>query len=640
MTLLRAAAAVVVASLTFAASLSVAVIAAAGEEATWSGLEQPIPLGSAWPVGLGNIGDIAFWAPNRGALITEGHPPTVPAGLWAYNGAEWHEYATVCGASQRQGAPDDGGRIAWASPDELWTVSDGRRGQANESAGTVSEREPPLEDNTLCHFAGGQVVGSYAHPAFQANSYQLLHAAACLSPSDCWFGGDPLEEPQVGAFHLHWNGSSLEEEPYVGEGHAVEDMLALEGHVYESVLVTGSDRGQSSALPVLHRIGPEGRTPTFEPEEGLFDELPGALYESGELAKALDFLHLSAAGGALWAAAGPKTSERVEPPHVAGQVTVARAVKRSWTQLIGPEHPLGPILPTEPGEEAALLGVEAKDAKEARVSALAAEPGTSTAWLALAPPEESPASKDSSERAVLVHISAEGAVLGVVTLPSAGEEAQGIGPKGAAARLACPTLHDCWLATTQGWLFHLAPAAQRTLPRDEGEAEYFHGLITYRPPDQGLPQVTPDAPPEDDSGLPEGPPPYPTVLPEPKGSTSEARVAVALLSHLRSRLLHGDTLELRFHLAVRARVRLVARRRRSVVAATPTRTLAAGERSLLLRLDPRRWPTKLGLQTHALAKLPTMPAGGGGGGAGPNTVSTGLAVLPHTPLLTGSEALR
>lgn len=65
MTLLRAAAAVVVASLTLAASLSVAVTAAAGEEATWSGLEQPIPSGSAWPVGLGNIGDIAFWAPNR-----------------------------------------------------------------------------------------------------------------------------------------------------------------------------------------------------------------------------------------------------------------------------------------------------------------------------------------------------------------------------------------------------------------------------------------------------------------------------------------------------------------------------------------------------------------------------------------------
>jgi hypothetical protein len=34
------------------------------------------------------------------------------------------------------------------------------------------------------------------------------------------------------------------------------------------------------------------------------------------------------------------------------------------------------------------------------------------------------------------------------------------------------------------------------------------------------------------------------------------------------------------------------------------------------------------MQTHALAKLPTMPAGGGG--AGSNTVSTGLVVLPHT----------
>ena len=94
------------------------------EEPTWSGTEQPVPAGSSWPIGLGRIGDIEFEAPNRGLLITEGSPPTVPAGLWAYNGREWHPYATVCGASQV--APDNGGRIAWAGPAEFWTISDGR----------------------------------------------------------------------------------------------------------------------------------------------------------------------------------------------------------------------------------------------------------------------------------------------------------------------------------------------------------------------------------------------------------------------------------------------------------------------------------------------------------------------------------
>ena len=38
------------------------------------------------PISMGAIGDIEFFAPNRGLLITDGNPPSVPAGLWAYNG--------------------------------------------------------------------------------------------------------------------------------------------------------------------------------------------------------------------------------------------------------------------------------------------------------------------------------------------------------------------------------------------------------------------------------------------------------------------------------------------------------------------------------------------------------------------------
>ncbi len=55
---------------------------------------------------------------------------------------------------------------------------------------------------------------------------------------------------------------------------------------------------------------------------------------------------------------------------------------------------------------------------------------------------------------------------------------------------------------------------------------------------------------------------------------------------MHSRLVHGTTLELRFHLAVKARVRLLAKRHKQLVASTPTRTLAAGSRKLLLRLNP------------------------------------------------------
>ena len=84
-----------------------------------------------------------------------------------------------------------------------------------------------------------------------------------------------------------------------------------------------------------------------------------------------------------------------------------------------------------------------------------------------------------------------------------------------------------------------------------------------------------------------------------------ASVSVPLLSNVHSKL-HGTTLELSFHLAVKARVRLVAKRHASVVASTSTKTLKAGTHSLSLHLSRARWPTKLNLETHALAPLPKV----------------------------------
>ena len=611
--------AVVAASLAIAlAGLAAAATPAGAEAAASWRLEQPTPPGSSWPISLGSVGDIEFLegAANRGLLITGGNAPTIEPGVWAYNGVEWHELSNKCGAAKE-------GRIAWAGPEEFWTVSDGRPGQASESAGGSFERPPELSIDTLCHFAGGQIVGSYAHPSFQADSYQEMHGAACLGPADCWFGGNQLPEPQIGAFHLHWTGSALEAEPYPGEGHAVEDMRSLQGRLYESVRLRPSPEDrvltESARAPTIHAINPAGLTPTFEPEE----ELP--VYERNELARALGFMHLSAADGDLWAAAGP----REEP----GQVTVAIREGGSWRQLIGPEHPLGPILPAgQAAEEAQLL---AGEAKHATVAAIAAEPGTGSAWVALEAPTHN-ASERKPERAVLVRVSSEGQVLEEQTLPSSSEQAEGVGPKGAAARLTCPQANDCWLATTEGWLFHLAPELERTLAKDQDPS--FAGVITYRPPDQGLPQVPPDAPPPDTSGLlEEGFIPTGTIA-EAHTPALESRVTLPLLSHLHSRIIKGSTLELRFHLAVKARLRLVAKRRSQVVAATSMLTFEAGSRRLLLRLDPRRWPTKLSLRSHALAPLPTVSSVTGEG-ANVTTVTTRLFVLPRTLLQGGSGQL-
>ena len=55
------------------------------------------------------------------------------------------------------------------------------------------------------------------------------------------------------------------------------------------------------------------------------------------------------------------------------------------------------------------------------------------------------------------------------------------------------------------------------------------------------------------------------------------------------------------------------------------RTMTRGARKLLLRLDPHRWPTKLQLQTHALAPLPTVAASGP---QSSGTVGTSFLALP------------
>jgi hypothetical protein len=593
--------------------------------AAWH-LEQPLPpelpdgTKSTTPIGLGKIGDIEFWAPNRGLLITAGNPPTIPAGIWAYNGIGWHELATQCGATD--------GRIAWAGPDEFWTVSDGRPGQQGVEA------KPPLEDNTLCHFSNGEIAGSYASLAFLPNSYQAMHGAACFDSGDCWFGGDPLPEGQAGAFHLHWDGHSLGAEPNP-QGHAVEDMRRFGNELYESVrLRTGDVLSEEESEPsVLHLPEPTGVQPRF-----VSLNLGAPFYSAGEFPQALDFLHLSNGAAALWGAANP--AEPKPAGSEPAEVTVLRIAGGSASQILGPT--------TDPEGSNPFTkqpGLEVPRSPNETVSSIAAEPpgeeegeGTvagESAWLALDSGEN--LAKEPVAPALVARLSSAGAVSERQQLPSSQEVSEGAGPKGAADKIACPAAHDCWLATREGWLFHLSTPAGRSAEEANPDTDPAFSKaqpITFRPLDSGIPPVVPDAPPVDDSGLPGEAPAGSNPLTE-AAAPGGLRVAVPLLSHIHTKLVHGTTLELRFHLAVKARVRLLAKRRSRTVASTPMRTLASGNRSLTLRLDRRRWPTKLDLQSHALAPLPTVSTQG----AAITTVSTGFGSLTHIPLLTGPGPL-
>ncbi|HTA05584.1 MAG TPA: hypothetical protein VK774_04410 [Solirubrobacteraceae bacterium] len=570
-------------------------------------LEQPSPpppaagvQGSSIPIPLGEVGDLEFEAPNRGLLITPGNGNTIAPGLWAYNGREWHQLSTVCGAVE--------GRITWAAAEEFWTVSDGRPGQA---ADPTTGQPAPLEDRTLCHFAHGEVVGSYASPAFEVSSYQPMHALACLSPSDCWFGGDSLPLPEQGeAFHLHWDGASLSAEP-TPWGHSVQDMVAMpgEGRLLESVRLAPQDIDDELEVPfpfALHTINPSGVTPAIESLRGV------SLYGSEEFPQALDFLHLGADEEGVWAAAGPARETPVG--STTAPVTVLRDVGGQWTQILGPES----------GSASALE-------EHVVVNSIAPEPGTGGAWLALDTPSDN---EGPRAFATLARVAADGSIE-TQTLPSAAEVSEGIGPKGAAKRVVCPAFNDCWMTTTQGWIFHLAPEGERQLPEaaiDRSQA--FSKLITFRPVDAGLPQVTPDAPPADDSGERPAQAAKSSLIALPE--VPETKVREPLLSNLHSRLVKGTTtLELSFHLAVKARVKLVAKRKKAVVASTPMRTFARGNRKLRLPLNRRKWPTKLDLQTHALQALPLVSTRLPGN----NTVGTQIASLPGVDTLGRSDSL-
>ncbi len=569
------------------------------------------PASSAVP--LGRVGEISFWSPNRGLLIDEGtdgcrttsSTATVPCGLYAYNGAGWHLLSTVCGSGR--------GRIAWAGPDEFWTISDQRPGQVTTSGGET-------QAVSLCHFLDGQVVGSYATPFNQPDSYLPMDAAACLSPTDCWFGG-ALGKGHKGAFHLHWNGQSMTA-VYSPEDHAVTSMaLADQSTLLESVQLSLGEEyeSESAAHPaVLHQIDPPGSSIDFhnlfmpDPSCALLEECPPlpdygteAPQKPGEAPKPVAPYTLAGftlssdytpsgsnpAPPQLWAAAGP---DGAKPPSSSREgvahTIVLRYSQGAWTQVVGG---------SEPGGEDPFEQEELEELPGELFQGVAAEPDSPAAWLTLS-------SKDGE--AHVDRLSATGA-LARETLG----EAQGVGKLGAAGPIACPAANDCWLATTKGWLFHLTedptePERTEGYPVDTDPS--FAELITYRPPDEGVPQLPSIEQPLDDSLANQAEPPPP---PKPTVQTPTDLTRKPLVTDVSSHVVHRYTLELSFELTVKARVQLLASLKRHRVAQTAQQILKAGKHTLMLRLNPHSWPNKLNLEATPLEALPTVESKGSSG---------------------------
>ncbi len=593
--------------------LALASAARADGDAVWHSAPAAAPSpppGAApapYPVPVGPVGALSFWAPNRGLLITGGTEdpwsgPVAP-GLYAYDGVGWHQLSTVCGGA--------GGRIAWAGPDEFWTIADQRAGQA------VVGRQSSfaLTSVSLCHFLDGAVVASYAMPLEQPDSYLRMNAAACLGPSDCWFGGQDGQGPSgPGAFHLHWDGSSLTT-VYEPEDHAVDDMVDFAGKVFESVRIQRNDffsSEENQAHPaVIHTIAPAGSENPFSdlfmfagtrlPEYGL-GVLPAALQG---FSLATDGSPLGESVTQLWAAANPVIPSEIPSGSNSASLTLLRYAGGSWSQI-------KPALPA--GVAFAGVGAQIGSGPEEQGTseAVAPEPGTDRAWLSLT---------GESTQATVAQISADGTVSEVDQLPASQES---VGLHGFAGPIVCPAAHDCWMASTghagstvPGWLFHLSDGTRYPQDTDPN----FAGVISYRPPDAGIPVIYPDVPPLDNSLSNQQAPPPPsapaTSVTAPTGGPTKAR---PLVVHVKSRFLHHRLLVIGFTLTARAHVQLIARRKGRVVARTPRESLRVGKHQLSLGLNPKAWPT--GLQFKATPIDAATPTGGGSGSSN-NTVSTG-----------------
>ncbi len=513
----------------------------AAAEPAWR-LEQPAPpAGAPFKVALGAPGDLQFWAPNRGLLAVEGNA-LIPRGLFVFDGAGWRQLSVVCGGSA------DTTRIAWAGPAEFWTIS--------------APSRPRLGNGTtICRYKDGQVVASYGTLPQSADPYQPMNAATCVSADDCWFGGAQARDPsgsRSGAFRLHWDGTRFTSS-YGPQGRAITDFESLGGELYESVLVgPGPEQAQPPAnrdpenVPLLlhARAGTAFASDPFE---------PGA--NAGVAADGTELLAMDATARRIWAVGGGAASGPAAPTDGA----VARppiAVVRDPGDTAFRELPLA----APPGTFGATD----------RFVDVAAIPGTNDAWVAVQPFADR---RSVNARAKVARIDGDTGEVTVVRLPLAGSG------RGAATRIACPAADSCWLATYGGWLFHLTDGAPLPVDRDPA----FASLITFRP-NESAAQFVPDAPPVDDSLL-LAPPPAVEEQPAPPAVTETRRVK-AVLTKVRSRL-RRTTLVVSFTLARRARVQIIGRRGTRTVARSANRLLRPGRRSVSVKLDRRRWPTRL-----------------------------------------------
>jgi hypothetical protein len=566
-----------------AGALVAAAIASAGTSiaraaGSWQLDQPPPPAGAAFKVPLGTPGDMEFYAANEGLLSVQGNAVVAP-GLFFWNGRDWHQLSTVCGGA------GEASRIAWAGPDEFWTITEPSEPRSGSGLG-------------LCHFEDGVVVGSYS-TAFQSpDPFRPMDAAACDRPDDCWFAGIGSEDPsgqRIGAFHLHWDGTNLTSS-YQPQGRGVSALTSFGGTFYESAFA-GAQPGDSVNSVTLDSPEPDGPNLIHKLVGGSFTDTSFLPYPyEGVPTAGTELLSAKSDGGELWFSGGGAASGPAAARAPGGVVSSPPVLVR----LVEPFYEQVPI-------ETSLFG------SEDRFVDVAPVPGLDAAWVADQPYSQR---ASSTAKAKVALIGADGGAT-IDTLPASGAG------RGSAQLIAATGPEEAWLATSAGWLFRYSNGT--VLPEDTDPN--WAGTITVRP-NESVAQFVSDTPPPDDSRL-LAPPPV-VVEQAASAETPTAQIIPALLKDIRvSR--HDLTVTVSFDLTRLADVQLLAKLHGRAIARTAKERLKAGKHALRLSFSAKRWPTGLSFKTKELTKPVPVPAtgcentpssSGGGGGTGPNALAT------------------
>ncbi|MFY9489010.1 MAG: hypothetical protein WAP35_10000 [Solirubrobacterales bacterium] len=533
----------------------------------------PLPKVGTFETPLGAPSEIKCWSANRCLFASQGNA-NFANGLFVFNGASWRQYATVCGRSTD---PIYGG-VVWAGPTEFWTIT------------TPSPPYQKIAGIALCHFKDGQVVGSYStiRGALDVSTdpFHLMTSGACATPSDCWFAGEAdrtSDGTRAGSFHLHWNGTSLKT-VYAPAKRGVSDIIFDGDRFVESSLAgprpgapPDETLGTPPPLRLLQQIDPalDAEPSAFSPVDFEPTPVPGLTGDTAELL-ALDVVDGPGAAKISWAVGGGAASGpdvTAGDPANRGPLVAFRNGTGDWTEITMP---------------AGMFGVDTT------LSDVAGIPGTNRALATVM--VDGAESTFGSATVAMIDTS------GSVTVSDVGFD-------GSASRVECAAVDDCWLATLAGALYRFRDPAAAALPIDINPA--MTTTVTFRP-NEVAEQAISDSPPVDDSLLFAPPPDAADQgLAAPPGKPLKPAVR-----SVRSKL-KGRVLILKFRVIRPARLRVVARRKGRVVASAKTRLLKPGKHSVKLRLNVKRWPTRLSMKVTEPGEQQvdddetvTVPAGG------------------------------